>query len=140
MCYYDCPEGMDDVGVSCHKQHYNRGMGKPLKCRNDQEYDAGLCYHPCSSPEMHGEGSVCYGQCPPGTQACGLDVCLAPGDSCIGETLDLTLSLEVIVEQLILTHVGDEINIAEGNYTHKFPRCDSYNVNPEPTFPIQFPS
>ena len=125
MCYYDCPEGMEDVGVSCHKDNYSRGTGKPLKCTNEQEYDAGLCYEPCMYG-ADGTGSVCYGHCPPATQQCGLDSCMSATQSCTAMVGDLKTSLEVITVQLMLHGYHEEINIADGSYTHKYPRCDGY--------------
>ncbi len=70
MCYYNCPEGMKDVGVSCEKGRYQRGVGKVLGCTNDLEEDSGLCYTPCREG-LDGVGSVCYGQCPSDTEVCG---------------------------------------------------------------------
>ena len=80
LCYSDCPAGMADIGVSCAKDSYGRGVGAPKVCAPGQEYDAGLCYDPCPS-DSDGVGPVCWGQCPAGTNACGA-LCLEPNTTC----------------------------------------------------------
>jgi hypothetical protein len=40
---------------------YGRGVGTPLTCSSDQEYDAGLCYTPCRDG-YNGVGPVCWKQ------------------------------------------------------------------------------
>ena len=44
VCSPNCPEDMHDMGVSCHKRSYSRGVGKSLGCNSEQQYQAGLCY------------------------------------------------------------------------------------------------
>ena len=40
---------------------YGRGVGTPLTCASDEEYDAGLCYEPCDEG-YNGVGPVCWKQ------------------------------------------------------------------------------
>jgi hypothetical protein len=66
ICSPNCPSGMPDIGVSCTKQSYGRGVGTvPKACQGGKQYDAGLCYTPCK-PGFNGVGPVCWGKCDPG--------------------------------------------------------------------------
>jgi len=80
ICTPDCPEGMNDVGVSCHKDWTNRGAGTVLVCEPELEYDAGLCYTPCEH-DARGIGPVCWGNCPAGLTLCGA-LCITPDTTC----------------------------------------------------------
>ncbi len=62
VCSPDCPPGTADIGVSCQKGSYGRGVGQPLGCAADQQYDAGLCYSQCPAGST-GVGPLCYGGC-----------------------------------------------------------------------------
>lgn len=42
-----------------YKVPYGRGVGIPLTCSPDEEYDAGLCYEPCREG-YNGVGPVCW--------------------------------------------------------------------------------
>jgi hypothetical protein len=65
VCSPNCTGGMTDIGVSCAKKSYGRGVGTvPTRCQGGMEYDAGLCYQPCRSG-FNGVGPVCWGRCPP---------------------------------------------------------------------------
>jgi len=44
VCSPHCPSGMTDIGISCAKHVYNRGVGKIPNCADDEDYIAGLCY------------------------------------------------------------------------------------------------
>lgn len=59
LCSPVCPAGWEDIGVSCKKPMEFRGYGLVLKCKNTEEYSAGLCYEPCHSPAER-EGMYCY--------------------------------------------------------------------------------
>lgn len=65
ICTPDCPAGMVDIGVSCQKQSYGRGVGEGAFCSNDQEQDfqGGLCYPKCK-PGTSGVGPLCWSGCP----------------------------------------------------------------------------
>jgi hypothetical protein len=66
VCTPNCPAGMTDIGVSCAKQSYGRGVGTvPTACSGGKEYDAGLCYDRCRAG-FDGVGPVCWGSCPTG--------------------------------------------------------------------------
>ena len=69
-CCNRCPSGYRDDGCTCRrdvssytKSSYGRGAGEPLKCKDDEEYDAGLCYKKCRSG-YKGIGPVCWAGCP----------------------------------------------------------------------------
>ena len=78
VCSPDCPNGMVDIGVSCAKQSYGRGVGVPLTCAISDDYDAGLCYEEKCKEGFNGIGPVCWGQCPVGYEKCGA-LCLKSG-------------------------------------------------------------
>ena len=64
---YGCPSNYTNAGLFCAantfaKGSYGNGVGVGLSCASDQEYDAGLCYTPCSSGD--GIGPVCWAECP----------------------------------------------------------------------------
>ena len=44
ICTPTCPPGMTDIGISCQKPTYDRGVGKIPTCQKDEDYIAGLCY------------------------------------------------------------------------------------------------
>ena len=54
---------MTDIGVSCQKGSYGRGVGKPMSCGSGEQYQDGLCYKACPSG-AHGVGPLCYAPCP----------------------------------------------------------------------------
>jgi hypothetical protein len=71
VCWGACPDGYADDGATCRrdpsilaKENYGRGVGTPVPC-GSKEYDAGLCYTPCSAG-FHGVGPVCWASCPEG--------------------------------------------------------------------------
>ncbi len=71
LCWQDCASGYTDMGLYCidygtegwpsyWKNSYGRGAGSiPSSACGDNEYDAGLCYIPCTSG-YHGVGPVCW--------------------------------------------------------------------------------
>ena len=49
-CSPDCPQGWDDIGVSCRKPTYDRGAGVPLSaCPEGHEKIGALCYPTCKA-------------------------------------------------------------------------------------------
>ena len=64
VCSPDCPEGMADIGVSCQKESYGRGVGRPLRCSAGEDFSDGLCYRQCGL-DSYGVGPLCYRSCPP---------------------------------------------------------------------------
>lgn len=59
ICSPDCPPGMADIGVSCQKNAYGRGAGRPMHCDPGLEMIAGLCYGECR-PGWEPDGIRCY--------------------------------------------------------------------------------
>ena len=59
VCSPDCPSGTIDIGVSCQKDSYGRGVGKPLGCADGLEMSGALCYPTCKSG-YNGNGPVCW--------------------------------------------------------------------------------
>ncbi len=84
VCSPDCPAGMTDVGVSCQKNTYGRGVGRvPAICPAGQEDDAGLCYPVCADG-YSGVGPVCWQNCPPDMRDTGVDCLKNTGDRGVG--------------------------------------------------------
>lgn len=60
VCSPICPEGWTDIGVSCTKPSYGRGVGLvPTICPDGKENNAGLCYNLCKEG-FTGVGPVCW--------------------------------------------------------------------------------
>lgn len=86
ICSPRCPSGMTDIGISCQKGSKGRGVGKPMHCKETQQYDAGLCYKPCRK-NYHGVGPMCWQNCPD-TQPFGCGAgCAASKGHCAGQTI-----------------------------------------------------
>lgn len=85
ICSPDCTGMGRDIGVSCEKKSYGRGVGRIPKCRSDQDKDAGLCYSRCKSG-YRGVGPVCWGTCPP-------DMPVNCGAGCAKTTADCVLAV-----------------------------------------------
>jgi len=102
-----CPAGMDADGCICStpgslfaKDSYGRGVGTPLVCAPNLEYDAGLCYPPCA-PDANGVGPVCWSQCQQGNFTCGA-ICTADSQECTGIVEQLADDLFKLTIQLWL--------------------------------------
>ncbi len=59
VCSPNCPAGMNDIGVSCQKVTYDRGVGRIPGCASGEVSDAGLCYPRCRDGYVGG-GPVCW--------------------------------------------------------------------------------
>ena len=71
LCSPDCPNGHEsDIGKSCAKKPYGRGVGEPLVCKEGEQQHARLCYSSCSEG-YKSVGPVCWGRCPEGFTQCG---------------------------------------------------------------------
>ncbi len=91
ICSPNCQLGQTDIGVSCAKKSYGRGVGKPLStCPSDKEQDAWLCYPRCRDG-YHGVGPVCWQNCPSGRTNCGVG-CSTDTTSCVTGTVNMVLS------------------------------------------------
>lgn len=78
---------MTDIGVSCQKNSYGRGVGKPLGCAADEEMSGLLCYPPCKQG-YSGNGPVCWEKCPAGKSDCSA-LCTDSSDSCTDNVKDI---------------------------------------------------
>jgi len=65
ICTPICPSGMTDIGVSCAKPSYGRGVGKGATCKVGmvQDFKGGLCYPQCRAGTS-GVGPLCWHGCP----------------------------------------------------------------------------
>jgi hypothetical protein len=91
ICSPACPSGMTDIGVSCQKDSYGRGVGKIPGCGSGLELDAGLCY-PQAAQGFVGVGPVAWGKCPPEFPFnCGAG-CAKNQAACATAVTDMTLN------------------------------------------------
>jgi len=112
VCSPRCPPGMTDIGISCQKKSKGRGVGKPMKCKKGQVYDAGLCYKPCKE-NYHGVGPVCWQDCP-STQPvdCGAG-CATHANQCADKTIKQILTpLELALNIATAVTTGGSANAA----------------------------
>lgn len=66
VCSPDCPEGWEDIGVSCKKPARDRGVGLAVDtCPPGSERNGALCYPLCKDG-YSGAGPVCWSHCPEG--------------------------------------------------------------------------
>ncbi|MCZ4291275.1 hypothetical protein O4H62_20580 [Hoeflea alexandrii] len=81
LCTPVCPPSMIDIGVSCQKVTYDRGVGNLMSCSGGKERDAGLCYDKCEAGYT-GVGPVCWNSCPAKLPVnCGA-ACAASSNDC----------------------------------------------------------
>jgi hypothetical protein len=60
VCSPNCPNGMNDIGVSCAKTSQGRTAGTPVHaCPPDMDKDGALCYPKCKAG-FKGIGPVCW--------------------------------------------------------------------------------
>ena len=79
MCSPDCPQGMADLGQQCQKIAFSRAdESQPMICPHGMEQEDYMCYEPCGENQT-GSHNVCWGQCPKGTEQCGV-LCLGHGE------------------------------------------------------------
>ena len=68
-CSPTCPGNTIDIGISCQKGTYDRGVGSiPSSCGASKENQAGLCYAKCDA-DFVGVGPVCFREIDPATLA-----------------------------------------------------------------------
>jgi len=100
ICSPNCPRGQTDIGVSCAKKSYGRGVGKPLStCPTGQDKDAALCYPQCRSG-YHGVGPVCWQNCPSGRTNCGAG-CATSTKSCVTDTTKMVVSPLILAVNIV---------------------------------------
>ena len=63
VCWAKCPSGTTNLGISCKKRTYSRGVGKlASKCRSNYEKIGILCFPKCKRG-YNGLGPVCSESC-----------------------------------------------------------------------------
>ena len=97
--------GMLDIGVSCQKDSYGRGVGIPLTCKTDEQYDAGLCYPYCNA-SFDGVGPVCWAECPSDMYDCGA-LCTATSDKCSSSVKDIVTDVVAVAVVIAEAITGD---------------------------------
>lgn len=128
LCSADCPADMTDIGISCQKKSYGRGAGVPLGCENNEEYDSGLCYEPCSN-DYHGIGPVCWGKCPAKwkTPSLCMGLCLQK-DSCADHIREFANDVAKLAEDIAnKSATGVIIDIAKLVQDTVYDKCDKYS-------------
>lgn len=118
VCWEYCREGWVDEGALCRKEgsietvakrSYGRGAGYPLGCTSDEEYDAALCYTPCTNG-WNGIGPVCWENCEASLPTDGGAICCTNSDVCKQTILDMTFGLPKAVSEIIMSG-GDPAEI-----------------------------
>ena len=117
---------MTDIGVSCHKNSYGRGVGKVLTCTKDQEEDAALCYDFCNYG-ADGVGPVCWGHCPANTVPCGDFLCLDEVEVCSESIVEDTANIgKLVIDIAIGSASGTIIDISKIFSDYDYPECPSW--------------
>ena len=63
ICSPACPQGWEDIGVSCKKPSTARDIKPLTNCPAGLEKDGALCYPKCQN-DFTGRGPVCWQNCP----------------------------------------------------------------------------
>ena len=122
MCQSKCPDGMADLGLTCNKKTMSRGLGHPLKCRDDQDQELLICYPKCTGGTW-GLGPVCWGSCPQGTTQCGA-LCLDPSEQCSSMISGMVKQgLTSVISAASKNVQGTIINVAEFAKGLVYPVC-----------------
>lgn len=104
LCTPVCPAGMEDIGISCQKSTYDRGVGRLMQCPAGKLMDAGLCYQSCPAG-TNGVGPVCWNQCPAKLPVeCGA-ICARDQAACTQRVVDQVTSPLMAVGGMVLTAV-----------------------------------
>lgn len=109
LCSPICPNGYNDVGAFCFKPNYGRGVGvSRLGCAAGLQYDAGLCYTPCTGGRV-GVGPLCWSKCG-GVNwfECGL-FCTSSEAKCAGISLKIVGSAVVVLANVVGKDPGGAI-------------------------------
>lgn len=124
VCTPKCLDSQTDIGISCNKASYGRGVGTPLGCDNNQDYDAGLCYKKCDSG-FKGIGPVCWRDtCPTGYDQCGA-LCLK-GETCADEMKQYFQGvIDIIAAFAAKNYPEGVIDIAKFVTEFIYPICDN---------------
>ena len=86
LCSPDCPSGMQDIGVSCHKQYKYMGPGTiPKSC----------------DPGWELNGLLCYPTCKAGYNSFGCCMCRPPVPDCtalgMNDGIDLSCAKKIVI-------------------------------------------
>ncbi len=87
---------MSDIGVSCAKASYGRGIGMPLTCAENEENELGFCYRKCEKGFV-GVGRYCWKSCPIGYIKCGA-LCIKDRKTCPS---DIEKSVDQIAQMFV---------------------------------------
>lgn len=89
ICSPNCPSEYTDDGAYCRKPSYGRGVGvSRLGCEINKQYDAGLCYTPCTNNRI-GVGPLCWNGCGgENSVECGI-FCTSSPAKCASITLQI---------------------------------------------------
>jgi hypothetical protein len=102
LCTPTCPANTIDIGISCQKNTYDRGVGKLMQCDPSKQNDAGLCYDNCR-PGFTGVGFVCWADCPANLPVnCGAS-CAKSKDDCALAVTDQVTSPFIAAGSIALT-------------------------------------
>ncbi|WP_424976324.1 hypothetical protein [Dinoroseobacter sp. S124A] len=94
VCSPQCPSNTVDIGVSCQKNTYDRGVGTLPICGSGRENDAGLCYPSCPAG-LRGVGPVCWQNgCPSEFPVACASVCARSAEACEAITGLLIVAVE----------------------------------------------
>src|SRR5208337_4277587 len=125
VCSPDCPSDMTDIGVSCAKESYGRGAGKPLEmgtCAPGLQKDpsGALCYPACKG-DFHMVGPVCWQNCPaqqPTDCAAG---CSTDSKACASAVVNQSISPIMMAVSLIpiAGEISDAAKAAKGAATSR---------------------
>jgi len=144
-----CPEGYHNDGCTCRidpkvfaKKSYGRGVGRPLGCSKQQDYDAGLCYKKCD-PGYTGVGPICWGLCPPTLPSNAAAICCTNTTVCNDKVVDMFRGVSTAIEAIAESQKDPEkktdalIKVIEAILEFVFPKCSGYFM---PKFRLSWPA
>ncbi|TNV86038.1 hypothetical protein FGO68_gene9976 [Halteria grandinella] len=111
VCSPDCPSGMTDIGISCAKDSYGRGVGEPLICESGLEMSGLLCYPPCRSG-YYGNGPVCWANCPAGKADCSA-LCTDSADGCTDTVKSIVTNVVALAVAAAVAATGGQVDIVK---------------------------
>lgn len=109
VCSPNCVDGMPDIGISCQKNSYGRGVGTPLGCGHGEENNASLCYPNCRQG-FDGNGPICWEKCPSGTIECGA-LCVLYESTCTDTVKNTVQDVFSMVAELVKEGFEGEIDM-----------------------------
>ena len=111
VCWKDCPIGYHNDPMTCRstnplhitrREHYRRGVGKPMICPPDREFKRGLCYKKCKKGYT-GIATVCWAPCtdPAMPFNCGAS-CAKNALRCGGGIFDMVFSTSELIANIVM--------------------------------------